>query len=188
MDYPILITGCVPPLLAAIAEICNPVSKDSLRAVTEEAARGLAFKPQLGEIIEVSNIKSVISTEDDIVKERERRAGLIAHATRRIATAAVEVAGVVPTWISVTSGIVAVCAERVNPVLLSVVTAIWIASSSIFGMFYFSHIRYWQLGFLTKWKLPFKRKKLIRQERLSLLLVGANFLVMLVALFVASLH
>ena len=178
--------GSVPPLLAIIAEVFNPVSKEALRPVIEETARGLAVKPQRGEIVEIGKNKALINTQDDIVRETERRADLIGDATSRIATAAVEVAGVIPTWISITAGIVAVCVERVNPLTLSIATVIWIAVSSLFGMFYFSHIKYWNLGFLTGWKLPFKSERLRRQERLSLILVGANCLVILIAVFAAS--
>src|SRR5437868_5025029 len=99
MDGKSFLLGFIPPLLAFLAEFKNPVSAEVIRPKAEIHATQHVFP--------LANVKPGVAYDPPGAKE--------ALVTTIVATGetAAEVAGIVPTWISITSATTAVFADIV---------------------------------------------------------------------------
>jgi hypothetical protein len=128
MDLKTCILGCVPPILAMLAEKWSPVS----RSVVLQQSRELA--PQ--HIVDRNQGKRQMDGEIDALSQT--MTGLTLGAS--------EASGLVPTWISVTSGFTAVTVEIVNPVVCVVAVAIVTGAIAIYGFRFFSTLNFYLFG------------------------------------------
>src|SRR5271166_6637456 len=128
MDLKTCILGCVPPILATLAEKWSPVSRD----VVERQSRELA--PQ--HIVDRN--QGPRQMDDEINALVQTMTGLTLGAS--------EASGLVPTWIGVISGLTAVAIEIVDPVVCITVVAIVTAATAIYGFRFFSALNFYLFG------------------------------------------
>jgi hypothetical protein len=128
MDLKTCIWGCVPPILAVLAEKWSPVSRD----VVQQQSRELA--PQ--HIVDRNQGKRQM--DDEINALAQTMTGLTLGAS--------EASGLVPTWIGVISGFTAVAIEIVDPVVCVVAVAIVTAATAIYGFRFFSALNFYLFG------------------------------------------
>jgi hypothetical protein len=177
LDWKLLLLGAVPPLLAIVAEFFNPVSgqaaasdvKDQIRALIPNRARDADGKVALEQGERVAD------------QERDLAEKIVARSVDN----AVEVAGIVPAWISITAGIAGIMSEIVRLEVAAAATALVAMFSAVALFFVLTHINYWRLAEGTR--CPILRAG-TKRECLSHAIVAANLAVVLAAVVAATLH
>lgn len=167
MDFKLLLLGAVPPLLAIVAEIFNPVG--GLPAASHARDAILALIPDRG--------------QGEKVAEQER--DLAGKIVARAVDGAVEVAAIVPAWISITAGIAGILSEIVSLEVAAAATALVALFSAVALFFVFSHINYYRLAEGAPCRILRARTK---RECLSHAIVAANLAVVLAAVVAATLR
>lgn len=165
MDWKLALLGSLPPFLAALAEVWNPVTKEAVRdGIAHELAQ---FDPPPG-----------------------TSAPSIAHKVGEFAAysaeGAVEVAAVIPTWIGVTAAISAAFAEILPPLPVAIGAAIWALVSGLFAPRFFARLRYHELATAVPRTRVCSGR--LGSRCISLLLIGFNVLAIGVVLGTAWLH
>lgn len=128
MDLKTCVLGCVPPILAMLAETWSPVK----RAVVRQ--QSLALTPQ--------HITAGGLNQQQIDAQKNA----LAETMTGIAIGASEASGLVPTWIGVISALTAVFIDIVDPVICLSVVAIVTAITAIYGFSFFATLDLYQFG------------------------------------------
>jgi len=128
MDGKSFLLGFIPPLLAFLAEFKNPVSAEVIRPKAEIHATQHVFRP--------ADIKPGVAYDPQGAKQ--------ALVTTIVATGetAAEVAGIVPTWISITAATTAVFADLVPVWAFLLILLLVTGGSALLGIRYFQRIDY----------------------------------------------
>lgn len=161
-----MILGGLPPALAILAEICNPVSERSAARQAEEDLVGMLL-PQSA-----------------TGENRHAAAGEIG----KMVSGAAQVNSIIPTWISVTAAIAQAVAEGGPATFLpvAILVLVWAMVSMILFVWYFPNARYHPLGAERIETGPLRG--LPRAHGLSRLMIACNLVVILVVLLVALRH
>ncbi len=128
MDGKSFLLGFIPPLLAYLAERTNPISAEVIRPKAEIHATQHVFPP--------ADVNPGVAYDPQRAKE--------ALVTTIVATGetAAEVAGIVPTWISITSATTAVFVDLVPAWVFLLILLLVTGGSALWGIRYFQRIDY----------------------------------------------
>jgi hypothetical protein len=128
MDGKTCLLGVIPPLLAALAEAKNPVSKDAIRP------KALVHAQQ--HVFEAANAKP------DVPYNEANAKNALVTTIVAVGETAAEVSGIIPTWISITAATAAIFVDLVPGWVLLLILLIVTASSALLGIRYFQGIDY----------------------------------------------
>lgn len=118
-----------------VQEIATPAAREIVRShLTAAAARRAAYP---------AAVKAAQEAYDGAVES-------IARTTAEVAAASARVAGIVPTWISITAGFAAVLIEMTHdPAVILAAVAVWIVISGFFAVKFFATLNYYATFYLA---------------------------------------
>jgi hypothetical protein len=164
LNLKLLLLGAVPPALAVLAELFNVVrGADAIMHTKDEVSALITDRGQ---------------GEKATDTERHRAGELIA----RTVDGAVEVAGIVPTWISVTAGVAGITSEAFSLTTAATVTAIIAACLAVMLPYAFRQLDYYRLAEGMRCRILFADNQ---RECLSHALIAANLIVIVLAMLAA---
>ena len=137
-----------------------------------------ALPPFFAIIAELANPVSEESIFRSIISGQSAQKNTDTKAAAAIANGAVKIALLVPTWISVTSGLAAAFIDEIEISWLIGGIAIWTAISALFGLKYFSEKNYYEYALYV----PKSRFGLSGPTRVSLAIISINLAVILILL------
>jgi hypothetical protein len=127
MDFKTCVLGSVAPALAILAELRSPVSEGVVKAQSFNYAD--QFVPKTG-------------TDD----QRAGQKNAISNMVTAIAIGTAEFSGIVPTWISITTGLTAAFLEIVDPVWCLGIVAITTAIAAIIVLSFVGNLNFHDFG------------------------------------------
>lgn len=128
MDAKTVILGVVPAGLAILLELRSPVSEKVIR--TQSLQQSEQFVPEV---------------VTGVVRQQQKNA--IATAMTGTAIGAAEVAGLVPTWISLMVALTAGLSEFMDPIWCLTMVIIMTAVAAILGLNFFENLSFYDFGY-----------------------------------------
>lgn len=159
MDAKTLLLGVIPPVLAFLAEARNPVSAETIRPQARRDAIQHIAPPVVAAGSGAGNNQAAIDA--------------LATTITAIAEAAAEVAGIVPTWISVTAAFAAVLVDLVDIRTCLVVLLVFTLISSLLAIPFFQRVNFRDHSLIAGVRTPFCGS-VRRVDCISRMIKGAN--------------
>jgi hypothetical protein len=143
VDTATLILGALPPGIAILAEIFNPVSKAVIKTHYDKPARDLVPYPDPPD----EEPDTPDARYEQAKARYENTVADVSDAVAETASGAAEASALIPTWISFTAGAAAILINEIDRGIAIVLVIVWTLVWGLAGIKYFSALDYYRLAF-----------------------------------------
>jgi hypothetical protein len=167
MDGKTFLLGFIPPLLAFLAEVKNPVSARAIRTKAENHAVQHVFPAS--EVKPGYDVRQGYSYDEQAVKNT------LVTTIVAVGETAGEVSGIIPTWIGVIADSAAILAEIVPIEWLLLILFLGTFVSGLWGITYFQGVDYQAEAIVASGKRSWLCRRERKVESISCWIKGVNF-------------